>query len=176
MKNMQGTTRVLWQMQDVSASTPPQLTWFGNSGNTSPSWYTNVPSGSKLQVNEALLVEKIQFHQNRQNTSYQFNGDTRYNVIINFFIGNKCVLKDVYINQFGSPFMDGPSLMYEPELALYLEGAGILIPPQVEFRLEATYINTNTGLPFTIPGDFNYTHQSCSLYGTGVLLNLNTSL
>lgn len=186
MKYMQGTTRVLYHSQNPTTgagANPPNYTFFGDALNNA-AWIanTNVPTGSKLQVNEALLVEKIQFNYvqpNNENnyTSRVVNGGIfGYEAVVDLYIGNKRVLKDVRLNT-EQLFMDFTSVAFQQTCELFLEGVGILIPPQVEFYLQVRFLNANTNAPLdaafaaAFDGDF-----MCSLYGTGVLLNLNTTL
>lgn len=179
LKNMQGTTRVLYHAQD-SVTGPgaamPNVTFFGDTlTNATPIAQTNVPAGSKLQVNEALLVEKIQFHVVTTGGGNLVEPQSNWGdreVIVNFYVGNKRVIKDVRtsLNPF---FFDGSAYQYLKNMAIWLEGDGIVIPPQVEFYVEAKFItqfgNANTT-------GFAGEQVMCSLYGTGVLLNLNTTL
>lgn len=179
MKNMQGTTRVLYHNIDANngpGATLPNLNFFGDAlTSAAPISGTNVPVGSKLQVNEALLVEKVVFHRvqvtaNKTNRPNQFiTGPV--DIVYSLYIGNKRVLKELRTST-DPLFMDGGAYTGSAMVGNWLEGAGILIPPQVEFRVEAKLINTFSNTNNTT----YFGNIMCSLYGTGVLLNLNTSL
>lgn len=182
MKNMQGTTRVLYHQQNAvtgAGAALPNITFFGDTlTNAQFIAETNVPAGSKLQVNEALLVEKVHFHRvsavadgSYEVDSYMPGVGGPVDIIFSLYVGNKRVIKDVRtsIDPF---FMDGQAFTAGAMNGIFLEGTGILIPPQVEFYVEAKLVNTwdntnNTTISYNV---------MCSLYGTGVLLNLNTSL
>jgi len=54
-----------------------------------------------------------------------------------------------------------------------MEGAGILIPPQVQWSIEYRVFNVVTGAITTLNDAFPI---GCYLFGTRVLLNFNTSI
>jgi hypothetical protein len=54
-----------------------------------------------------------------------------------------------------------------------MEGAGILIPPQVQWFVQYTIFNVVTG---AIIAPTAATKLGCYLFGTKVLLNFNTSI
>jgi hypothetical protein len=54
-----------------------------------------------------------------------------------------------------------------------MEGAGILIPPQVQFSINYTIFNVITGAIIT---PVEARPLGCYLFGTRVLLNFNTSI
>lgn len=184
MKNMQGSTGVLYHRQDIATgpgASQPNFTFFGGALQGAE-WITdtNVNTDAKLEVNEAMLIEKIQFNttQNYGGTTsggnfWQCSGSSRYiGAIIDVYVGNKRVLKQVR-NMSYNPMFNGISQQYYEQTEVYLEGAGIVIPPQVEFYVNAYLFNWNTGLPLTAESGYGI---ACSLYGTRALLNLNTTL
>ena len=63
--------------------------------------------------------------------------------------------------------------VYAPRHQVYMEGAGILIPPQVQWYVDYRVFNVVTGATIT-PTDAN--PIGCYLFGTRVLLNFNTSI
>jgi len=65
------------------------------------------------------------------------------------------------------------TLNFVPRHQTYLEGAGILIPPQVQWSLEYRLFNIVTGA--VVPADEGFP-IACYLFGTRVLLNFNTSI
>jgi hypothetical protein len=103
-------------------------------------------------------------------------------IVYDLIIGNKTVMKQVPVFVAGGPITftnasitgiaAGPDtpLVYAPRHQVNLEGAGILIPPQVEFKVEAKMYNVTTGAVITDET------LGCYLFGTGVLLNFNTSI
>jgi len=60
---------------------------------------------------------------------------------------------------------------YIPRAQVYLEGVGILIPPQVEFSIDYAIYNIATGAKVATPSASQFT-----LFGTQVLLNFNTTI
>jgi len=164
LKYMQATTRVVYD-QSTTAATNHTL-FEGAAGRSFP--LTNLgANGNQFQVDEALLVEKIAFFipdaQDGQNFTTNNNRSFKFDLII----GNKTVMKDVVIEAGGQQafFNDGSAA----SAVIDLEGVGILIPPQVEFKITVKPMATNTrGSQSESVG--------CYLFGTGVLLNFNTSI
>ncbi len=163
LKYMQATTRVIYD-QSVTAATQHTL-FEGAAARSFP--LTNLgANGNQFQVDEALLVEKIAFFvpdaADGQNfgaatTSYKFD----------LIIGNKTVMKDVVVELNGQQafYNDGAAF----STCLDLEGVGILIPPQVEFKIDVKPLNPQTRAAQSI-------RIGCYMFGTGVLLNFNTSI
>ena len=99
----------------------------------------------------------------------------------------KVVMKNTPVFASGSPYTfatagkqivdlgtDIPSaLAYLPRHQVYMEGAGVLIPPQVQWYVDYRIFNVVTGA--TIAAEEN-TAIGCYLFGTRVLLNFNTSI
>ena len=163
LKYMQATTRVVY---DQSTTAATQHTLFeGAAGRSFP--LTNLgANGNQFQVDEALLVEKIAFFVPDADDGQNFTAtDNSYK--FDLIIGNKTVMKDVVVERAGQQafFNDGA----EQSQVLDLEGVGILIPPQVEFKIVAKGLNTGTRAASSI-------RLGCYLFGTGVLLNFNTSI
>jgi hypothetical protein len=63
--------------------------------------------------------------------------------------------------------------VYEPRHQVFMEGAGILIPPQVQWYVSYTIYNVVTG---AIIAPTDATALGCYLFGTKVNLNFNTSI
>jgi hypothetical protein len=124
-------------------------------------------NGNQFQVDEALLVEKIAFFipdaDDGQNFAETPNNSYKFDLII----GNKTVMKDVVVEAGGQQafYNDGSAA----SAVLDLEGVGILIPPQIEFKLNVKPMTTNSRGAQT-------ERVGCYLFGTGVLLNFNTSI
>jgi len=166
LKDMQGTTRVVYDSQTTAAT---NFTFFkGASQRAFP--LSNVgANGNQFQVNEALLVEKIGFFQPLDATGANYNalGLSGFSVKFDLVIGNKTVLKDVACE------LGGEQAFYNDNGALSavidLEGVGILIPPQVEYYVVAKTYTTASRDAFA-------TRCGCYLFGTGALLNFNTTI
>jgi len=166
LKDMQGTTRMVYDSQTTAALTH---TFFkGASQRAFP--LSNVgANGNQFQVNEALLVEKIAFFVPSAADGIAYNGIGFAGIGVKFdlIIGNKTVIKDATCELGGEQafYNDGT----QPSGVIDLEGVGILIPPQVEYYLIAkTYDAQNRTAASSRLG--------CYLFGTGALLNFNTTI
>jgi len=164
LKDMQGTTRMVYDSQTTAALTH---TFFkGASQRAFP--LSNVgANGNQFQVNEALLVEKIGFFIPLSATGNDYKGLDGGSVKFDLVIGNKTVIKDASC-EFG-----GEQAFYNDgtvgSSVIDLEGVGILIPPQVEYYVVAKLFNASarTGISSRL---------GCYLFGTGALLNFNTTI
>lgn len=185
LKDMQGSTRAIYDSPGGLPSS--SFTFFEQSNQHANPAFTNV-NDNRFEVNEALLVEQIGF--------YGFGGPgsastisnlgisalNNYVVVFDLIIGNKTVMKQVPVFVAGGPLTftnasitarsAGPDtpFVYLPRHQVNLEGAGILIPPQVEFKVDAKIYNLVTGLIVTDEP------LGCYLFGTAALLNFNTSI
>ncbi len=148
---------------------------------------TNI-NDNKFEVNEALLIETIGFYafpnpQSPITTNLASSSALTSNTVVVFdlIIGNKTVMKNTPVFTAGGPGCfsssaiqkisqgpDTPIVQYNRH-QIFMEGAGILIPPQVEYQVKAKIYDLNTG---NIVND----RLGCYLYGTRVLLNFNTSI
>ena len=160
---MQGTTRVIYD-QSTTAATNHTL-FEGAQGRAFP--LSNLgANGNQFQVNEALLIEKIAFwtpDADGENFAVTANLSFKFDLII----GNKTVMKDVVVESNGEQafYTDGTA----KSTVLHLEGVGILIPPQIEFKINVkTFTTDQRGASSQRVG--------CYLFGTGVLLDFNTSI
>ena len=163
LKYMQGTTRVIYD-QDLDNTTSSATLFEGAQQRPFP--ISNVgASGNQFQVDEALLVEQIGFFVPSDDTGGAY-GTGNYIYKFDLIIGNKTVIKDCIVER------GGQQAFYTDQASsvITLEGAGILIPPQVEFK-----VNVKTSSPFG-RSQALATRVGCYLYGTGVLLNFNTSI
>jgi len=164
LKDMQGTTRMVYDSQTTAALTH---TFFkGASQRAFP--LSNVgANGNQFQVNEALLVEKIGFFIPSAADGIAYGGLAGNSVKFDLVIGNKTVIKDATV-EFGGEqafYNDGTVA----SSVIDLEGVGILIPPQVEYYVIAK--------PFdTVNRGAGATRLGCYLFGTGALLNFNTTI
>ena len=164
LKDMQGTTRIVYDSQTTAAT---NFTFFkGASQRAFP--LTNVgANGNQFQVDEALLVEKIGFFIPTADDGADYLGLAGNSVLFDLVIGNKTVLKSVSC-EFGGEqafWNDGTV----GSSVIDLEGVGILIPPQIEYYVVAKTYNTTTRVASSI-------RLGCYLFGTGALLNFNTTI
>ena len=166
LKDMQGTTRMVYDSQTTAALTH---TFFkGASQRAFP--LTNVgANGNQFQVDEALLVEKIGFFEpiDADGIAYSGLGTNGLSVKFDLVIGNKTVIKDATVELGGEQafYNDGTAA----SSVIDLEGVGILIPPQVEYYVVAkTFISADRSAFSRRLG--------CYLFGTGALLNFNTTI
>jgi hypothetical protein len=165
LKDMQGTTRMVYDSQGTAALTH---TFFkGASQRAFP--LSNVgANGNQFQVNEALLVEKIGFFIPTAADGIAYTGlGAGFSVKFDLVIGNKTVIKDASV-EFGGEqafYNDGTVA----SSVIDLEGVGILIPPQVEYYVVAKPFNGGTRVASS-------QRLGCYLFGTGALLNFNTTI
>lgn len=164
LKDMQGTTRMVYDSQTTAALTH---TFFkGAAQRAFP--LTNVgANGNQFQVDEALLVEKIGFFIPSAPDGISYGGLGVRSVKFDLVIGNKTVIKDATCELGGEQafYNDGTVA----SAVIDLEGVGILIPPQVEYYVVAK--------PFvTADRTASSERLGCYLFGTGALLNFNTTI
>jgi hypothetical protein len=182
LKDMQASTGAVY---DADTELSGQI--FSNASRHVNPVITNITE-NQFEVNEALLVENISFYaQNGSREPLNFQSLYGSNAVILFdlIIGNKKVMKDTPVFGFGSPYTfanvaNVPQTVGEetapafiPRHQVFMEGAGILIPPQVQWSVQYTVYNIITGAVIT-PTDS--TVIGCYLFGTKVLLNFNTSI
>jgi hypothetical protein len=179
---MQGSTGAVY---DVDTDISGQI-FTSASRHQNPS-VTNVTE-NQFEVNEALLVETIGFYvKDEAGDTLNFQNIYGSNAVIVFdlIIGNKRVMKDTPVFAAGSPYTfanvanitkaagENQLQSFNPRHQVFLEGAGILIPPQVQWYVEYRVFNVITGATI-LPTDG--TTIGCYLFGTRVLLNFNTSI
>ena len=166
LKDMQGTTRMVYDSNGTAALTP---TFFrGAAQRAFP--LTNVgANGNQFQVDEALLVEKIGFFIPSAADGIAYTGlaITGASVKFDLIIGNKTVIKDATCELGGEQafYNDGTVA----SSVIDLEGVGILIPPQVEYYVVAKPFDSGTRVASSV-------RLGCYLFGTGALLNFNTTI
>jgi hypothetical protein len=166
LKDMQGTTRMVYDSQTTAAV---NHTFFKNAAQRAFP-LTNVgANGNQFQVNEALLVEKIGFFipSAADGIAYAGSGPSGLSIKFDLVIGNKTVIKDVTCEGGGEQafYNDGTVA----SSVIDLEGVGILIPPQVEYYIVAKAFTTVDRVAFS-------TRLGVYLFGTGALLNFNTTI
>ena len=171
LKDMQGTTRMVYDSIGTAAS---NFTLFkGASQRAFP--FTNVgANGNQFQVDEALLVEKIGFFVPSAADGIAYTGISDIgglgifvSVKFDLVIGNKTVIKDATCEAAGEQAFYNDGLTGSS--VIDLEGVGILIPPQVEYYIVAKTFDTRTRQAIS-------TRLGCYLFGTGALLNFNTTI
>lgn len=166
LKDMQGTTRMVYDSQTTAALNHE----FFKAASQRAFPLSNVgASGNQFQVNEALLVEKIGFFVPTGATGVGYNGLQTAGLSVKFdlVIGNKTVIKDATVELGGEQafYNDGAVA----SSVIDLEGVGILIPPQVEYYVTAKTFGSDTRVASS-------QRLGCYLFGTGALLNFNTTI
>lgn len=179
---MQGSTGAVY---DVDTDLSGQI--FSSASRHANPGVTNVTE-NQFEVNEALLVETVSFYvKNAAGSILNFQqvyGSSAV-IVYDLIIGNKRTMKDTPVFAAGSPYTfanvgntlvssgeDNVQAMI-PRHQVFLEGAGILIPPQVQWYVDYRIFDVVTGA--TIAATDN-TAIGCYLFGTRVLLNFNTSI
>lgn len=178
---MQGSTGAIF---DVDIDLVGQA--FTNSGQHQNPGITNL-NDNRFEVNEALLVETIAVYSLNNTEGPNFNQVLNLQevygsdavVIFDLVIGNKVVMKDTPIFLAGGPttFASGGINLQEqqqiPRNQIFLEGVGILIPPQVEFSVNYRVFSLLDGAQKSL---VNTGAVGFYLFGTKVNLNFNTTL
>jgi len=179
---MQGSTGAVY---DVDTDISGQI-FTSASRHANPS-ITNITQ-NEFEVNEALLVENISFYvKNAAGSVLNFQRVYGSNAVIVFdlIIGNKRVMKDTPVFAAGSPYTFANTAnitgviaedvlpFFAPRHQVFMEGAGVLIPPQVQWYVDYRIFNVVTGATIAATDD---TAIGCYLFGTRVLLNFNTSI
>ena len=182
LKDMQASTGAVY---DVDTDLAGQI--FSSATRHQNPSITNI-NENQFEVNEALLVETIGFYvEDAQNRVRNFQNIYGSNAVIVFdlIIGNKRVMKDTPVFGAGSPYTfanvanvaeligEEKVQVFLPRHQVFMEGAGVLIPPQVQWSVQYTIFNVVTGATITPTEE---TAIGCYLFGTKVLLNFNTSI
>ena len=182
LKNMQGSTGAVY---DVDTDISGQI--FSSASRHQNPGVTNITE-NQFEVNEALLVENIAFYvKNAAGDALNFQEVYGSGAVIVFdlVIGNKRVMKDTPIFAGGTPYTfanvgnvnstsgDTQVSIFTPRHQVFMEGAGILIPPQVQWYVDYRIFNVVTGATIAATDE---TAIGCYLFGTRVLLNFNTSI
>jgi hypothetical protein len=179
---MQGSTGAVYDVDtDISGQIFTSASRHQNPG------VTNV-SQNEFEVNEALLVENIAFYvldgSKRPRNFQEIYGS---NAVISYdlVIGNKRVMKSTPVFAAGSPYTfanvaqravavgEVIATQFLPRHQTFMEGAGVLIPPQVQWYIDYRIFDVVTGATIVATDS---TAIGCYLFGTRVLLNFNTSI
>ena len=179
---MQGSTGAVY---DVDTDISGQI-FTSASRHQNPS-VTNLTQ-NEFEVNEALLVEAISFYvkdESGNTINFQQLYGSNAVIVFDLVIGNKRVMKDTPIFAAGSPYTfantansaqavgEVTAQGFLPRHQVYMEGAGVLIPPQVQWYVDYRIFNVVTGATIAATDG---TTIGCYLFGTRVLLNFNTSI
>jgi hypothetical protein len=164
LQNMQGSTRVIY---DQSTTAALNHTLFAGAAQRNFPLTNLGANGNQFQVDEALLVEQIGFFIPDAADGQNYAGLAGLSVKFDLVIGNKTVIKDAVVEFAGQQafYNDGTS----GSCIMTLEGAGILIPPQVEFYVRASAFSA-------FNRDESSVRLGCYLFGTAALLNFNTTI
>ena len=182
LKDMQASTGAVYDVDtELSGTIFSQAARHAN-----PS-VTNI-NENQFEVNEALLVETVSFYvKNASGNVLNFQSEYGSQAVIvwDLVIGNKRVCKETPVFGAGSPFTfanvanvnnqlgENQVQTFVPRHQVFMEGAGILIPPQVQWYVQYTIFNVVTG---AIIAPTDSTALGCYLFGTKVNLNFNTSI
>ena len=179
---MQGSTGAVYDVDtDISGQIFTSASRHQNPG------VTNLTQ-NEFEVNEALLVETIAFYVKNEAGEVK-NFQTVYGsnavIVFDLNIGNKVVMKNTPIFASGTPYTFANTANFTatsgednvqsflPRHQVFLEGAGVLIPPQVQWYVDYRIFNVITGATIAATDG---TAIGCYLFGTRVLLNFNTSI
>ena len=182
LKDMQASTGAVY---DVDSDLSGQI--FSSATRHANPSLTNL-NDNQFEVNEALLVETVAFYVvNGSNQVQNFQRIYGSNAVIvyDLIIGNKRVMKDTPVFAAGSPYcfanagtntvtyQESSATSFAPRHQIFMEGAGVLIPPQVQWYVEYRIFDLVTGAIIVPTAS---TQIGCYLFGTKVLLNFNTSI
>jgi hypothetical protein len=183
LKDMQASTGAVYDVDTEFAGT-----LFSQASRHVNPGVTNI-NENQFEVNEALLVETVAFYayqvSNERIKNFQAVYGSNAVIVFDLVIGNKRVMKDTPVFAAGSPFTFANSAqtvdtsgedtinVILPRHQVYMEGSGILIPPQVQWYVQYNIYNVVTGAILPAPEGFAL---GCYLFGTKVLLNFNTSI
>lgn len=182
LQNMQASTGAVY---DVDTDLAGQI--FSNATRHQSPTVTNL-TDNQFEVNEALLIETIAFYV-RDDAGNTLNFQKEYGssavIVFDLIIGNKRVMKSTPVFASGMPYTfantgsvvetSGETIITTlvPRHQIFMEGAGILIPPQIQWSVEYNIFNVQTGA-IIVPTSAKAI--GCYLFGTKVLLNFNTSI
>jgi len=179
---MQGSTGAVY---DVDTEISNQI--FSNASRHQNPGTTNITE-NQFEVNEALLVETIAFYVKDESgdvSNFQRAYGSNAVILFDLVIGNKRVMKDTPVFAAGSPYTfanvanvtsavgEDNVQAFLPRHQVYMEGAGVLIPPQVQWYIQYQVYNVVTGAVIPVVDTATI---GCYLFGTRVLLNFNTTI
>jgi hypothetical protein len=167
--NMQGTTRMIYDTANLESPTDQVLNYFSSvSSRTYP--LANI-SSNRFEVGESLAIQGFSFQTYLIETP--INLGTAFNTqntllrggILNFYIGNQRVIKDLEIVSY-SRFGIGESVSESVECNVFRLETPIIIPPQIEFY--AT-------LRLSVTAGLSGYRGILAAFGTGTLLNTKST-
>jgi hypothetical protein len=172
--NMQGTTRVIYDTTPALTATGATYTFFN--GVASRLWPLSNINNNKFEVGESLAIQGFSFFYRPATdiTAYSAtnlmlsSGSSAATfvstAILNFYIGNQRVIKDLDLNY--SKFAIGESYPSTLENNVFRLETPLVIPPQIEFYATVTLSG----------GSFFETRRAIlAAYGTGTLLNTKST-
>jgi hypothetical protein len=166
--NMQGTTRMIFDTFDVTAAATEQTVTFfaGASSRIYPK--TNI-SSNRFEVGESLAIQGfsvIGYTTATPSLATELTAQPAFRAgILNFFIGNQRVCKDLEIISY-SRFGIGEAISESVESGVFRLETPIVIPPQVEYYATLRWA-ASSGL--------NGTSIILTAFGTGTLLNTKST-
>ncbi len=165
--NMQGTTRAIFDsINQTGAATDFTLTFFqGVSSRVYPA--ANV-SSNRFEVGESLAIQgfSLQSRDTADIETRSFTSSTTVtSAILNFYIGNQRVVKDLEILGY-SRFQIGESISEAVQPTVFRLETPIVIPPQIEY-----YATLRIG---ATASQNLFTFTFCA-FGTGTLLNTKSN-
>jgi len=169
--NMQGTTRVIFDsIQQTSAATDFSLTFFaGVSSRQYPRTNLNT---NRFEVGESLAIQGFTLFTAAEiptaNSATLSSFDDSLNSgLLNFYIGNQRILKDVEIVKYGQFAVGEAGMVQTAQMpCVFRLETPIVIPPQIEFYATIRFGATAT---------YNNVLFYLSAYGQGTLLNTKST-
>jgi hypothetical protein len=169
VQNMQGTTRCIFDTANATVSTDQTYTFF--SGVTSRLYPLSNLNNNRFEVGESLAIQGISAF--RYATATTPTANTSLSAltqpttgILNFYIGNQRVLKDLEFVNFSYNGLGKSMATTQAGASIYLE-TPIVIPPQIEFYATLR-VCVGTALVTT-------DRIVLSIFGAGTLLNTKES-
>lgn len=168
--NMQGTTRVIFDTRS-GTGTSQTLTYFN--GVSSRLYPLSNLSQNKFEVGESLAIQGFTlFNYITADPTYATTFDNMLdlsadiNGILNFYIGNQRVLKDIEIVKFGAFTLGEIARQAQPTPSIFRLETPLVIPPQIEFyaTLRIDSSASVAARSFVL-----------SAFGTGTLLNTKSN-
>jgi len=170
--NMQGTTRYIFDSQDLVSATNQTLTFFqGVSARTYPA--ANI-SNNRFEVGESLAIQGISItfrptsitglDQSLETSPVSGTNAFTNTFLFNLYIGNQRVIKDLDL-QYAKYLLGESKAAASINNVLHLE-TPIVIPPQIEFY--AT-------IRLTSSANTNVRRLYLGLFGQGTLLNTKSN-
>jgi len=166
--NMQGTTRVIFDTNQITtAATDQSITFF--SGVSSRTYPLSNLSNNRFEVGESLAIQGFTLFTYTTATPTLATtlsaGTTITSAILNFYIGNQRVCKDLEIGLY-SKFGIGESVSQSVENLIFRLETPIVIPPQIEF---------SATLRLSSSASLNGNSAVLAAFGTGTLLNTKSN-